>query len=173
MRSKCCTNATLVILTNSMKRMKAVMNHLNYLISTTPTVDPRELEEISCTKMCLDELDDWSERSGRRQDWSDKDTRTIKDCFKDFVSLPSTATIKGLFTQHQDLYAISQHEPWKRIHDKVKNILRKRKWLWGAWRVVVVEQKKKILKWARPGGGCGIKVKKKSSNGLVPVVVVE
>ena len=129
-RKKCCTNATLALIINSRKRVKAIMNHLSYLNKKAPMVDPTELEKASTSSRinsCLDLKDAWSERTVCRQEWSDEDTEIIKNRFKDFKVLPCAATIKGVFNYHPDLFVIYQRKTWRKIYDKVKNTFKQRK----------------------------------------------
>ena len=44
-RNNCCTKPTLAVLVSSLKKVKAMINHLNYLVKTIPTIDVRELEQ--------------------------------------------------------------------------------------------------------------------------------
>ena len=109
---------------------KQVVNHINYLISKQPTVDPKDLPVPTTSKVhgWLDDFDVPSTRSsGRRENWTETDTRLIQRTFKKYDTLPSAIAIKTLFQNDKDLFDILNREGWKRTYNKIKNIFKKKK----------------------------------------------
>lgn len=128
-QSKCCTTAVLSVLTTSKKRVKQVVNHVNYLIDKRPNPTLKDLpaEKPAKVDTWLDDFDDPSSRSsGRRESWSEADTKAMQRKFRNYDSLPSTATIRQLCQSDDQLYTILNREGWTRTYTKIKNLFKKK-----------------------------------------------
>lgn len=128
-QSKCCTTAVLSVLTTSKKRVKQVVNHVNYLIDKRPNPTLKDLPAETPAKVdtWLDDFDDPSSRSsGTRESWSEADTKAMQRKFRNYDSLPSTATIRQLCQSDDQLYTILNREGWRRTYTKIKNLFKKK-----------------------------------------------
>ena len=50
-QNRCCTTAIFSVLSTSMKKVKKVVNHVNYLIDNRPKIPPKQLPEPSTSKV--------------------------------------------------------------------------------------------------------------------------
>lgn len=128
-QNRCCTTPVLAVLASSLKKVKQVVNHVNYIIDSSPKSLPTELPKPTTSKVhgWLDEFDDRSTRSsGKRQEWDEADTTALEKTFKKYPSLPSTAQIKGILRDQRNLADILDREGWTRVYTKIKNIFKKK-----------------------------------------------
>lgn len=128
-QNKCCTTPVLAILASSKKKVKQVVNHVNYLIQGSERSPPTKDQEPSTSKVhaWLEHYDDPSTRSsGKRQEWDTVESTTLEKAFKNFPSLSSTAEIRGVLMKDTKLFEIMNREHWERLYTKIKNIFKKK-----------------------------------------------
>lgn len=125
---KMALNTVLGTLSNNLSRVKQVVNHVNYTIrkrastATLPAAEPPS-DKISSW---LDEFDDPSSRTTRRSEWDEHDTRRLERAFQSFNKLPSTATIRSILDEDNELNTIRKREGWTRVYNKIKNMFKKK-----------------------------------------------
>jgi len=111
------------------KRVKQVINHINYLKSKQDTKSPDELPTTagsSKVNTWLDDFDDLSTRSfGKRGVWDDKETKLLEKRFHQ-DTLPSTTIIRETLNSNDQLFTILNRQGWNRTYTKIKNIFKKR-----------------------------------------------
>ncbi|KAJ7315092.1 hypothetical protein OS493_038863 [Desmophyllum pertusum] len=127
---KCCTTAVLSTLTFSKNRVKQVVNHVNYLVATRPTVSPQDLPVAKA------KVDQWaydpdvtstmSSGSRTREAWNETDVTLSERKFRHEPSLPTTTAIRGMLSSDTALNEILQRKGWQKVYDKLKNMYKKR-----------------------------------------------
>lgn len=120
-RNKCCTSSVLGQLALQ-KRVKQVINHINYLKSKQDTKSPDKLPTTSAgsskVNTWLDDFDDPSTRSfGKRGVWDDEETELLEKRFHQ-DTLPSTTIIRETLNSDDQLFTILNREGWKRTYTK-------------------------------------------------------
>ena len=128
-QNRCCTTPVLAVLAFSMKKVKQVVNHVNYIIESSPKSPPTKLPKPTTFKVhgWLDELADRSTRSsGKRQEWDKAESAALEKTFKNYPLLPSTAQMKGILRQKRKFSYIFDKEGWTRVYTKIKNIFKKK-----------------------------------------------
>lgn len=127
-QKRCCTTAVLSPLAVSKKRVKQVVNYVNYLAAKSPSKTPKNLPEASTSKVdsWLGDFDDPSTRStGRRELWDERDCKLLEKKFKNHDTLPSTVIIRNMCQNDNDLFEIVEREGWSRLYTKIKNMFKK------------------------------------------------
>jgi len=119
------TNAVLLLFWDSWpykKRVKQVINHINYLKSKQDTKSPDELPTTagsSKVNTWLDDFDDLSTRSfGKRGVWDDKETKLLEKRFHQ-DTLPSTTIIRTTLNSDDQLFTILNRKGWNRTYTKI------------------------------------------------------
>ena len=123
---------SLYVLSFSKKRVKQVVNYLNYVINTeaaTPTPPEAEVSQETKVSNWLDDFDDPSSRSTapKRNEWDPEDTELLRKAFREHSELPTTKDIRRIIRSNPKLQDILDVGGWDRVYNKLKNIYRKKK----------------------------------------------
>lgn len=129
-QKKCCTTAILSSFLMTKRRVKQVVNYVNYQVQKKISASPQDLPAATSSKVdsWLFDVDDPSTRSsGQREHWDEADTALLKRKFLKEDSCPRTTIIRAMCAQDNDLHQILEREGWERFYTKIKNMFKKKK----------------------------------------------
>lgn len=81
----------------------------------------------------MEDFDDPSSRTSKRETWDEMDTKILEERFKEYKSLPKTTVIRDLLGKDDEMYVILNREGWTRTYTKIKKHLQKEKQKLSWW----------------------------------------